>query len=297
MVLSRARLGALAALTGCLRGDSVGAHADRCGSCHEAQQAALQASAHGPEPTALFTELHRQADTRACDSCHAPEPGLHPGLNCTTCHAAVGNAGEGFGQVVLDWNGPVRGPTGAAGGPHATTQSDFLTSSSLCGTCHEVAGPPGFRETTFTEWQSSTAAAAGVGCMDCHFDGHTLRGLQAEGAELVAETLLLSATSSTLTLTNTNPAHAVPGGAAWSRLLQIELDNGDTIVLSPRLSHHGQTVRSPLDATEVHTRSLEALESRTWPWPDDASRAELVYDPVAPALGSGARQVVAQVER
>jgi hypothetical protein len=133
--------------------------------------------------------------------------------------------------------------------------------------------------------------------MDCHFDGHTLRGLQAEGAELVAETLLLSATSSTLTLTNTNPAHAVPGGAAWSRLLQIELDNGDTIVLSPRLSHHGQTVRSPLDATEVHTRSLEALESRTWPWPDDASRAELVYDPVAPALGSGARQVVARVER
>jgi len=284
-------------LVGCLNQRSVGAHADQCGTCHTEQQAALDASAHGPGETPLFEKLHSKADSEACDSCHAPEPGLHPGLDCTTCHGAVGNAGEGAGQVVLDWSGPVRGPTGRPGGPHDTARSAFLTSSELCGTCHEVAGPPGFVETTFSEWQDSPAANAGITCMDCHFDNHRLVGLQAEGGALVADTLVLSADRDRVTLANTNPAHAVPAGAAWARRLVVSFDTGDEVVLSPKLTRHGETVDSPLRATRVEQRGLDALEQRSWDWPTGARVAELVFTDVAPALGPGQTEVVGRVER
>lgn len=299
MVLSR-RWGGLVvvfALSGCLDRRSVGAHADRCGSCHTEQQAALDASAHGPAETALFSTLHARADSAACDSCHRPEPGLHDGLDCTTCHAAVGNAGEGAGQVVLDWFGPVRGPRGSAGGPHDSDQSGFLTSSELCGTCHEVDGPPGFVETTFSEWQESPAAEAGLSCMDCHFDDHRLRGLQSDGGALIADTLLLEADSARISLTNRSTGHAVPAGAAWSRLLQLEFDTGSVVVFSPRLTRRGEDVDSPLRATRSTARGLDALETRAWPWPATSTRAELVWMPVAPSLGGDERVVVAAVDR
>jgi hypothetical protein len=283
--------------TGCLNPRSVGANADQCGSCHTDQQAALDTSAHGPERTPLFSKLHDAADSAACDSCHTPEPGLHPGLDCTTCHAAVGNAGEGAGQVVLDWSGPVRGPSGAAGGPHDTEKSAFLRSGELCGTCHDVDGPTGFVETTFTEWSESPMAEAGVTCVDCHFSNHRLRGLQADGAALVADTLLLEATDAQLFLTNRNAAHAVPAGAAWSRRLVLELDVGDPIVLSPRLSRDGRTIDSPLRADRVESRSLDAGETRSWPWPEGATTARLMFYPVAPGLGASSAEHVAIVRR
>lgn len=298
MVLIRwTGLGLLGALVGCLNPRSVGAHADRCGSCHVDQQAALTASAHGPDRTPLFAELHARADSAACDSCHAPEPGLHPGLDCTTCHAAVGNAGEGAGQIVLDWSGPVRGPTGKAGGPHDTEQSAFLRSGELCGTCHEVDGPPGFVETTYSEWAESPAAAAGVTCASCHFDDHRLRGLQADGAELVADTLRMTADADGVTLTNTNPAHALPTGAAWARRLALEFDVGPAVVLSPRLTRDGRTVDSPLRADRVEARGLAAGEQRRWAWPDGATTAWVVFAPVAPTLGGTASELVATVSR
>lgn len=276
--------GALAG--GCLDARSVGAHAGDCGDCHADQAAALDASAHGSSTTALFRALEADAPAAAaCASCHRPAaPAVHAGLDCTTCHAAVGNAGVGGGAVALDLRGPVRGPTGAPGGPHDSAQSAFLTDAELCGTCHEVDGPPGFVETTFSEWQESPAAAAGQGCLSCHFDDHRLIGLQADGAALIARTLHLTTTEDGVLLTNLNQGHAVPTGAAWGRDLRLRFDTGQSLPLSPRLRRDGHPVDLPLDADQVEGRALPAGGALAAAWPAGAREACLLFSPVAPAV-------------
>ena len=280
-----ARSPAALLLIGCLDARSVGAHAGRCGDCHADQAAALDASAHGSSTTALFRAIEAEAPAEACASCHRPAaPAVHAGLDCTTCHAAVGHAGLGGGQLALDLRGPVRGPTGAPGGPHDSAQSAFLTDAELCGTCHEVDGPPGFVETTFSEWQESPAAEAGQGCLSCHFDDHRLIGLRAEGAALIARTLRLTADEDGVLLTNLNQGHAVPTGAAWSRDLRLRFDTGEALPLSPRLRRDGHPVDLPLDADQVEGRALPAGGALAAAWPAGAREACLLFRPVAPAV-------------
>ena len=291
MALIAARaLGAAALLglgAGCLDARSVGAHAGDCGDCHAPQQAALRASAHGAPPTALFSAIEAEGPAEACASCHRPAaPEQHSGLACTTCHAAVGNAGVGGGQLALDLRGPVRGPTGAPGGPHDTAQSAFLTDAELCGTCHEVDGPPGFVETTFSDWQDSPAAAAGQGCLSCHFEDHRLVGLQAEGAALIRRTMDLEVNDQHVILHNRSLGHAVPTGAAWSRALSLRFDTGEAVPLSPKLRRDGHAVDLPLDADAVEDRAVPAGGAVRAPWPAAARAVCLTYSPRSPAVAA-----------
>ncbi|MBL8615058.1 MAG: hypothetical protein JNM72_05540 [Deltaproteobacteria bacterium] len=294
---------ALAALAGgCFDTRSVGAHAGACGDCHSAQQAAFEASAHGAPPTALFSALEADAPgAAACASCHRPEapgaPAEHAGLDCTTCHAAVGNAGVGAGAVALDLRGPVRGPTGAPGGPHDNAQSAFLTDAELCGTCHEVNGPPGFVEHTFSEWEESPAAAQGQSCVSCHFVDHRLVGLQAEGGALIARTLRLEVDEDGVELSNLNMGHAVPTGAAWARTLRLRFDTGATVSLSPRLRRDGHSVDLPLDADAVEPRSLPAGGALRAPWPTGARVVCLEYRPVSAGVAGALGMEAPEVER
>nr|MEE4269685.1 FlgD immunoglobulin-like domain containing protein [Candidatus Krumholzibacteria bacterium] len=93
------------------------------------------------------------------------------------------------GQFVLDRNPSKRGPYDDAVASHQTTTSDFMLSSNLCGTCHDVSNPafvagsePGVYEVqaldaahpdgdprnmfpverTFSEWSVSAYASGGV---------------------------------------------------------------------------------------------------------------------------------------
>jgi hypothetical protein len=273
-------------LMGCLGPHSVGAQAEFCGDCHGDQQAALADSAHGPHRTPLFSNLRLDAPPGACDSCHAPEPGIHPGLDCTTCHAAEGNAGEGSGHMLLGWAGPVWGPTGQPGGPHATDKGPFLESVDLCATCHTVVAPAGFAEGTPKEWRESPAGRSGQACLDCHFQDHKLVGLQADGASLLRENLTVVANIVGITLRNENAGHNLPTGAAWSRALRLRFDTGETFDLGPRLSHQGQELVDPLQATKVENQALAALESRLWSWPAGARSACVEWWAVQPELAS-----------
>jgi hypothetical protein len=271
-------------LGACLDPRSAGALADSCAGCHVEQGEALAASAHGPGRSALFRAARSAAPPGACDTCHAPEPGLHPGLGCTTCHAAVGHQGEGSGLPLLDWGGPVQGPTGAAGGPHDTVQSDFLGAADLCATCHTVEAPVGFSEHTPAEWREGPAAAAGQTCQGCHLQGHRFVGLQSDGVALLQATLGIEADPDGVVLHNRSPGHGLPTGAAWARALRLVFDTGEAHELGPALTRRGAEVHDPLRADSARPRALGPLERRRWPWPPGARSACVLWWPLHPGV-------------
>lgn len=218
-----------------------------CAGCHVAQAEDHARSAHGAAGrSAAFVALRaaRPGDSAFCDGCHRPAHGSDDGMGCASCHAAVGNTEVANGRLLVDLDGPVRGPTGdAPGAPHATVRSSFLGSSDLCGTCHEVRGPPPFREHPYTRWRASAAAAAGVGCPDCHLGlapgTPGPRGARAVHApvgfrtpdDAAVEALLraglevdgpwVEGDAVELTARARIDAHAVPDGATFARRIEL----------------------------------------------------------------------------
>lgn len=53
--------------------------------------------------------------------------------------------------------------------PHRSRHADYITQARLCGSCHDVFSPDGFRiEEAFSEWRNSPYARAGITCQNCH---------------------------------------------------------------------------------------------------------------------------------
>jgi hypothetical protein len=53
--------------------------------------------------------------------------------------------------------------------PHISRHSDYFTEARLCGNCHDVFSPDGFRiEEAFSEWRNGPYARAGITCQNCH---------------------------------------------------------------------------------------------------------------------------------
>jgi hypothetical protein len=139
----------------------------------------------------LYTTLRDRSDPRTrafCDSCHRPQVGTSEGLSCESCHSAVGNSATVNALLRWDRSAPLasaRADSVMTNG-HRTRFHGFLSSSELCGTCHEVQGPGAFRETPFTEWQRSPAAQTQTTCVHCH--GSPSPGRPAERPLLAAAT-------------------------------------------------------------------------------------------------------------
>ena len=151
----------------------------------------------------VFTTLHESENTGLCAVCHAPnenpaDPGgvkLNEvtsaagleGVTCTSCHQL--HTVEGDTKAIhLLGNAEFRFPQASRGGADATHEHVWgplgdvsfnrmraawypkFSSAELCASCHEYVNPdsraPG--QTTFSEWQTSPAAANGVQCQDCH---------------------------------------------------------------------------------------------------------------------------------
>jgi len=169
--------------------------ATECVECHPRQVAEWQQSMHAyaslsPVFDAMAAKAHRDTSGKVgtfCTGCHsvtgtlAGEPGSitadersdlsREGVTCDVCHRAVdhktpvGNTGLIF-TAGDEKTGPFSS-TSVEG--HSNTQSDFLTSPTFCGSCHDVFNYPSLRiEEAFTEYSQSPAAEEGTRCQDCH---------------------------------------------------------------------------------------------------------------------------------
>lgn len=300
---------------------SVGAQADRCASCHPNQALALDASRMGHSgESELYQALADEAlvelgDRDLCDGCHQPRG--EAGLGCVDCHAAIGNRAPHNGELVLDLEGPVLGPTGEADAraAHATEEGGFLQTSELCGTCHTVVGPAGFRESPFAHWEDSPAAGEGTGCADCHMPelrgrvadyddlaaqtvrDHRFVGLNgdaSDGAALLAQaarvSLAVSDGVARATVINDNPGHPLPDGASFLReiALRISLDGAEVArwQLGTELLRGGKPTASPVLADEQVVNAIEPLGERTFEVPvdDGIVTACVVFRPVRTEL-------------
>lgn len=150
-------------------------------------------------------------ETEACVRCHSPraflegrgnalsvddlQPQDRAGVECEVCHRMVedelpGNAHFTFDDVLVGENVPRRGPWEYPEGgdipppPHEVITDDFVASSELCGTCHDVTtdrervddrgvglGVNFNEQRTYSEWANSAYARSGseaTSCQGCH---------------------------------------------------------------------------------------------------------------------------------
>jgi hypothetical protein len=120
--------------------------------------------------------------SRLCLQCHAPFAAINAdwelkekltweGVNCDICHSITSVDHSGPNPKMLYDVGDVkRGPIrDAESGAHEVAYSDLHTHSSVCAGCHEFTNSDGIPiMSTFSEWQSSTAAREGKHCQTCH---------------------------------------------------------------------------------------------------------------------------------
>lgn len=172
-----------------------------CESCHAGfQDAPIDAWEGSMMANALRDPLFLAALTIAeqdlpgvgdfCLRCHTPpgwlegrcQPGDgsalieedQQGISCDVCHRMVeGPEGPVIsnGQFFVADDTAKRGNLGATAATHAVTPSDYLASSELCGTCHEVSNPVlgDFPiELTYSEWEASAFKTEGKSCQSCH---------------------------------------------------------------------------------------------------------------------------------
>lgn len=251
---------------------SVGAMDGRCAECHAPQAASHLASGHGHAGAEPFYEATRASwaaehgTGAACDSCHLPSHGTDDGLSCGSCHAAWGNRAPADGALLHDWNGPVRGPRFNENAPHDVVTGELLMDGELCGTCHEISGPPAFEERLFTNWLTSPAAARGERCQDCHMRDH----------DIVRDDKppLLRVADGELVVTAAHDGHAWPDGASFLREVAVVVDGPSPRRwwLSTRLFRGDTEVADPAVADRQELHHLAAGESRTFPLPADWTR-------------------------
>lgn len=266
--------------------------AAQCASCHPDHVRDHSGSRHARAAMGeLYQRLRDRGDLRTrsfCDSCHRPATGTSEGLSCESCHSAVGNSATLNAQLRWDPSAPLSSARAdsASNSAHRTRQHGFLSSSELCGSCHEVRGPGAFHETPFTEWQRSPAAQSGIQCVHCHGSptpgapearpalpaaldpsqptparartDHRFVGPDDEDARAVASLLAQSALvtlsregeQALVTVSNRGLGHALPTGVRAVRELWIEVSevsaSGATHVRSGALDERGEL--PPYDA-------------------------------------------------
>jgi hypothetical protein len=341
--LTASLIGMLVLVVGCRASLSealpYGADNASCASCHVAQGEDFARSAHDQSAQSpVFNSLLPHVDAawgslaRArCESCHAPvhlppseQHDAHGGIQCVSCHAAIGNRGTGDGRLVLDLNAPLDGPFGDGQSPaHASQSRGFVSDAQLCLTCHEVTGPQLFVESSAAEYAQAVERVNAPQCIDCHMPSlepgsialgsdrvrprrsHTFVGptppervdadsLAAHGESLrslfghdrVLLELEREGDALVVSLTNARLGHDLPTGSAFLRTLRVD-------------------VHFDLDAESVDAREVIVLGDQPFAGespralPTDADR--IAHVRIAPgetesarvAIPSGARRALA----
>ncbi|MEZ4458940.1 MAG: ammonia-forming cytochrome c nitrite reductase subunit c552 [bacterium] len=265
-----------------------------CGTCHETHYEDWRGSMHAyatvdPIYRAMLTKGIAETEGKLdqfCIQCHAPvaskngitpvyqdgdtwkvqfdmnEPTVGHGVVCVTCHRMESVEATKNAQFTLTER-TLFGPGNSGGEAHKIEASTLLTSSLMCGTCHNVVNPKGaLLENTFSEWYASPFND-GVGdddktCQDCHmpsYQGEIVEGKPREihkhqfvgvdlalvddfpykelQLQLVTELLRscgkLDVAKSTnnngvrVSVTNINNGHALPSGSTADRQVWVQL--------------------------------------------------------------------------
>lgn len=165
-------------------------------------------SARDPLFLAALTEANRDLPGSGdfCLRCHATEAWLRgacvepdgrlltdedSGVTCSVCHRMDPSPWVKNGQFLLGNDLDYRGPYSDSIAPHHVQQSAYISSSELCGTCHDLVNPLVERrdldgnpmgmlfaeQTTYTEWKTSEFARGPnpQTCQDCHMPEDTGR--------------------------------------------------------------------------------------------------------------------------
>lgn len=216
-----------------------------------------------------------------CLRCHAPiatmtnrlgttdpNSSAAQGISCTFCHqvAGVGPKSVDGVALLLEPNGVYRAQVSTSTSPHPWKYSPLHASSKICAPCHNVnhLGNSLPIETTYSEWEASPQAKAGVQCQDCHMSwapgqigpsmgwdaGGGVRrpiyrmnfmgGQVALGNSILADGLLKSAATikldaptvlegaaskkATVTITNSGAGHYLPTGLTQVREMWLQLE-------------------------------------------------------------------------
>jgi len=181
-----------------------------CQTCHPNHYNEWLASMHaGASDDPVFRAMNArgQRETNGqladfCIKCHAPMalaegatkdgtnldsvPRQLHGVTCFFCHTIDAVTGSHNAAVTRSGDLVMRGEISdpVASTAHASAYDDVLdraklTSSTMCGACHDIVAPPGAHiERTFAEWQGSIFAQQGVGdsCEACHMRQSASKG-------------------------------------------------------------------------------------------------------------------------
>lgn len=177
---------------------------ETCMACHPKHTMEWQSSMHAyaaDDPVFLALNRQGQEETNGalgsfCVQCHAPMalslglttdglnladvPRYAKGVTCYFCHNAVSVEGEHNAPIRLADDQTMRGglsrPVDSPA--HHTGYSNLLastrpSSSTLCGSCHDIVTPAGVHlERTFAEWKTTIFASAEprlqLSCGSCH---------------------------------------------------------------------------------------------------------------------------------
>lgn len=198
-----------------------GAEPTSCAGCHPSEVAAWARSRHASAFSNVgFQVSWQRTGSSWCTQCHA-NTSTAQGIACASCHGA--------GEVLRGTH-----PSLLARTAHPIRHDPALTDERGCARCHQfslpspgalVAGehPMPFAQTpsqdTVGEWRRSTAAAQGIGCVDCH-DPHSAPG--AHDHDFVRDAIEVQAhydgTRVFATLRAHGAAHAVPTGDPFRRM-------------------------------------------------------------------------------
>ncbi len=191
-----------------------------CAECHPTHHKEWSGSMHayaGEDPVFRAMNARGQRETNGalgdfCVKCHAPlavEMGLTKdglnldevpahlrGVTCIFCHSATRVTGESNNPVIRADDGVMRGgiadpvPNPAHGSVRSSLHDgSSLTSSKLCGSCHDIVTPNGLHlERTFAEWKESIYALEDSrfrnSCVSCHMPGRDGVAAEFEGVPL-----------------------------------------------------------------------------------------------------------------
>lgn len=179
-----------------LSGEDMGFQsAAACGECHPKHYDEWRRSMHAyaarsPVFQAMSAKAFRDSAGEVgtfCSRCHSVigdlegDPGdvsfdersplAREGVTCDVCHTAAHQVDPlGNANLAHEPLGPRWGPYADASDlEHEVARSELLTSSELCGSCHDVYMYPGLDvEQAYTEHAESPAAERGQRCQDCH---------------------------------------------------------------------------------------------------------------------------------